>query len=337
MKIENSDVFLKSAYASSAEHVRFEKLQIIPAAGRKVSASKNNNVPAILLSVPSPSTDNKLHIKKEDLLTTKIKILEILLELVTGKKVRIKVINPSDIAPRCTAPQNIPVPANPNEPGFIVRYEYFESYKEAEAVSFSAKGVIQTGYGKQIDFEVSFSLSREFVTEQNIVIQNGKQQPKDPLVVNFDGLSANLATSKIKFDIDGDGIAEQISFVSPGSGFLALDQNKDGVINNGLELFGPETGNGFLELAAYDSDNNMWIDENDAIFSSLLIWMKDSEGKDYLHSLKEKDVGAIYIGNISTKFVLRDTSTINGEIKSSSIYLKEDGSPGTIQHIDLVA
>ena len=33
-----------------------------------------------------------------------------------------------------------------------------------------------------------------------------------------------------------------------GSRFLALDKNNDGIINNGSELFGTESGNGFIDL-----------------------------------------------------------------------------------------
>lgn len=51
--------------------------------------------------------------------------------------------------------------------------------------------------------------------------------------------------------------------VRPGGVFLALDKNGDSVINDGKELFGAATGQGFKELAIYDSDKNYWIDEND--------------------------------------------------------------------------
>ncbi len=37
-----------------------------------------------------------------------------------------------------------------------------------------------------------------------------------------------------------------IAFATGNSGFLAFDKNADGMINDGSELFGPESGNGFL-------------------------------------------------------------------------------------------
>lgn len=65
-----------------------------------------------------------------------------------------------------------------------------------------------------------------------------------------------LTEAKYNFDLDSDGREDLISFVRPGSGFLALDLNGDGRVNDGRELFGPATGDGFAELARYDQDGN---------------------------------------------------------------------------------
>ena len=72
-----------------------------------------------------------------------------------------------------------------------------------------------------------------------------------------------MVNTNFSFDLDSDGVKEDIPMIRPGSGFLALDLNKDGIINNGNELFGPHTGDGFVELSSYDKDTNNWIDEND--------------------------------------------------------------------------
>ena len=54
--------------------------------------------------------------------------------------------------------------------------------------------------------------------------------------------------------------AENIAFVEPGSGMLALDRNGDGKVNDGRELFGPTAGNGFAGACRPDADGNRWID-----------------------------------------------------------------------------
>ena len=141
-----------------------------------------------------------------------------------------------------------------------------------------------------------------------------------------------------QFDIDCDGKMDEISMLREGSGFLALDKNGDGKINDGSELFGTRSGNGFADLAVYDEDGNGWIDENDEIFDKLRVWSKDKDGKDVLKTLKEADVGAIYLGSTNSQFSLTDKkdNEVLGAVRSTGIYLKEStGMAGTVQQVDL--
>ena len=52
---------------------------------------------------------------------------------------------------------------------------------------------------------------------------------------------------KTDFDVDSDGQADKGVDAAAGSGFLALDKNSDGKVNNGSELFGAQSGNGFAD------------------------------------------------------------------------------------------
>jgi hypothetical protein len=208
------------------------------------------------------------------------------------------------------------------------------TYQEQQSMDFSAVGNIQTADGKSISVNISLSMSREFYT-QNTSVEQTVQALKDPLVLNFKGGAAELTDEKFSFDLDCDGSMDQMSFVSPDSGLLALDRNGDGKVNDGSELFGTRSGDGFADLANYDDDANGWIDENDEIYDKLRIWTKDSDGNDQLLALGVKGVGAIYLGNVSTDFALKDdANATNGAIRSSGVYLNEDGTSGTIQHVD---
>lgn len=179
-------------------------------------------------------------------------------------------------------------------------------------------------------------MSREFASQMNISIRAGDAKI-DPLVINLNGESPGLKEEKFFFDLDCDGNMEQIPFLMSGNGFLAIDLNNDGVINNGGELFGPITGNGFDELARYDVDGNNWIDENDPVFQNLCIWIKEPDGSDRLFALGEKGIGAIYLGNIDTLFHHKGgKNNLLGQIRKTGIFLKEDSSAGVISHIDLV-
>lgn len=208
---------------------------------------------------------------------------------------------------------------------------------ESESTTFASSGMVQTQDGRNISFNVEVSMSRAFMAEFN-TLEAQNYIKTDPLMINLDTNIGSVSDQKFFFDLDADGKKEEISFAGKGSGFLALDQNEDGTINDGSELFGTKSGDGFKDLARYDEDGNGWIDENDSVFSRLRIWTKDSEGNDYLIDLKKADVGAIYLGNQDTQFSLKDEANrLNAEIKKTGIYLKESsGAVGTLNHVDLV-
>ena len=97
-------------------------------------------------------------------------------------------------------------------------------------------------------------------------------------------------------------------------------------VNDGSELFGPESGNGFSELAAYDTDGNGWIDESDPVYRQLEVWTKDAEGNDSLSDLKSMGVGAIYLASARTDFELTDDANeSNGQVSKTGIYVEESG------------
>lgn len=210
-------------------------------------------------------------------------------------------------------------------------------YTEAEHTAYSAQGMVKTADGREISFGVNVEMSRAFCEKYESFTQE-EYICTDPLVINLDSNVGSVSDQKFLFDLDADGKEEEISFAGQGSGFLALDKNSDGVINDGNELFGTKSGDGFADLAAHDKDGNGWIDESDEVFSDLVIWTKDENGENKLLSLKEANVGAIYLGKASTEYSLQNAEThkTNGVIRSTGVYLKETGEAGTVQHIDLV-
>lgn len=265
-----------------------------------------------------------------------IKILREMIQRLTGKIIDVKL--PQDLASQnATVEQTAdfsdqPVPS---QNGLGLEYDYYESHYEYESTSFAAQGVVTTKDGMRVDFNVQLNMTREFMQEQRVSIRAGDAL-KDPLAVNYSGNAAELTQTSFSFDIDTDGRDNQVAFTSPGSGFLALDKNEDGIINNGSELFGPTSGDGFAELASYDEDGNDWIDENDSIFEHLRIWTKNNDGENQLFSLGEKGIGAIYLNHIQTPFSIKsDNNELLGQVRDTGIFLKEDGTTGTIQQIDL--
>ena len=209
-------------------------------------------------------------------------------------------------------------------------------YMETETTSFSTTGTVKTADGREINFNLDVSMSRSFTqyTRENVETVGTFI---DPLVINLNGNVAEVSDQKFYFDLDADGEEEAISRLCEDSGYLALDFDEDGKINDGSELFGTKSGDGFADLAVYDEDKNGWIDENDDIWNKLKIWVQDENGNSKLYSLAEQGVGAICLQNVSTEFGQRGTDgEINAFIRNTGIFLYENGVAGTIQHLDHV-
>lgn len=234
------------------------------------------------------------------------------------------------------APQHGTVMASEGGMNRLTRISVESGYhEEHQAATFQGTGMVTTSDGREISFNVTVGMTRSFAAEYASVSAQD-YIAVDPLVINMDGAPAKISDKKFLFDLDSDGELEEISYATGNSGFLALDKNGDGEINNGSELFGTKSGDGFKDLAAYDDDGNGWIDENDEVFSRLKIWSIDDEGNQKLEAIGKAGVGAIYLGNVRTDFTLDgQEGTPNGFIRSTGIFLKEDGGAGTVQHVDL--
>lgn len=369
MKIASSDMLLQSQHKAIKEHERHERLNMwvgdrpndTPNTAGAARAAATSDTLELSLgaqaaqpkkTVASVSGDkDEPKMSNEDEL--KLSLLKRMIESLTGKK--LKLAPPGEFAEKleeakgraeATAAELNSLHAQASqgsaqggaeEPaGFGIEYDAYERHYESESTSFSAQGQVVTADGKTIDIAVDLNMSREFLREQSVSIRAGDAKLKDPLVLNFGGNAAELTTTRFEFDIDSDGRSDQIAFVGPDSGFLALDRNQDGKVNDGSELFGPATGQGFAELAEHDDDGNGWIDENDSVYQNLRIWSKTADGQDQLVSLGERGVGAIYLGHVTSPFELKDQdNALLGQIRSSGVFLSENGSPGTVQQLDL--
>lgn len=262
----------------------------------------------------------------------RLMLIEAMMEYFLGRKVKLKLpkhikFNQSDMPD---------ISGESPRMGWGLVYDFHQTHYESEKISFSTTGTVKTSDGKTISIDLRLNMSREFYSSQSLHIRAGDALRKDPLVINFDAPAAMLSENKFSFDIDCDGYPDQISQLCAGSGFLALDLNGDGRINDGSELFGPKSNDGFSDLSDYDTDGNGWIDENDEVFDKLRIWTKDEYGNDTLFALGQKGIGAICLGNAITPFSLRGSGNKeNGVIQKTGIFLRENGSAGTIQHVDM--
>jgi len=216
--------------------------------------------------------------------------------------------------------------------GWGVEYRRLERRTEQERVEFSAEGEVTTQDGKTIAARAAYAREYTEVQESEFYFQAG-DPPTDPLVVDHRPGGAVLTDSRTSFDLDGRGKLDSLPSVRDGA-YLAFDRNQDRVVNDGGELFGPRSGDGFADLRALDLDGNSWIDESDPAWSRLGLW---SGGSSAFTSLEESGIGAFYLGSAPTPFTERGASSVLGYSRASSAYLFESGGISTYRQIDIVA
>ncbi len=136
-----------------------------------------------------------------------------------------------------------------------------------------------------------------------------------------EGFHLTSLSNGVQFRILRGDPKQQMSWTDPNwhNGWLALDRNGDGTIDDFTELFGnytpqppSSTPNGFLALAVYDDpanggNGNGVIDPGDSVYSRLRVWI-DANHNGYsepneLHTLQSLGIAKIGIEYHETPFV----------------------------------
>lgn len=350
MKVETSSLALQSAHRETQARAVSERLRMWVGARPDFEAAEQGRPAPARLAAPvvvrisdaaraKASQDANAGAPAPDELPAdpQLRLLVDIIERLTGQKVRL--VRAQDLRATVATP-DLADPNSPSQPpraGHGVEYDYRASYTETESTRFTAEGLIRTADGQEIRFRLELAMQRRYHEETNVSLRLGDAvRAKDPLVINFAGTAAELADARFAFDLDADGRQEQVHPLARGSGFLALDRNHNGRIDDGRELFGPHSGDGFADLAAYDADGNGWIDANDPVFGQLRIWSRSADGGEQLHSLGDAGVGAISLARVATPFDLRSAANAQlGQVRTSGVYLTEDGQARTVQQVDL--
>ena len=204
-----------------------------------------------------------------------------------------------------------------------------DQLSETESCQFSASGKVCLADGSERQFDVGFQFDRSEEVTRTV-----SRTLIDPLVVDGSAPRAALAATSAEFDLNSDGKLEQMRLPGAGSAFLFLDRNHNGRADNGSELFGPETGNGFAELARLDGDNNGWIDSADPAFADLRLWQVDGSSLQ-VRSLNEAGIGALSTASVETPFALKEGGATLGQMRSSGVWLGETGGAGVVRQVDV--
>lgn len=325
MHILASTLSLDAAHAASDVTRVTESIRswAVPRAATPVAAS------------PAPTTDTgsgKGGGGEAGIQDAKLAALVAFIEAMTGNKMRIfdgaglGGADAASTAATAAAASNV-----------AVSVDRVESVREAEATTFAAAGSVQTADGRQVTFAAALAMARTYEATSEVHLRRDPVKAKDPLAINLSGSPVTLSDATFNVDLDGDGQMDPVRYTVPGSGWLVRDANGNGKVDSRSELFGPQIGNGFGELASLDQDGNGWIDEGDAAWSQLAALTAGADGLGSLQSLASLGVGALSTQSVATPFALKaatDNRTL-GQVTATGVYLKESGQAGTLQQVDL--
>lgn len=352
MKIASADVQLQSSHVSFTRREVSERIEMWigernPPAGRgngvepQVRQDAHPNLAISSEGLATLEAEAARSETDEVELDPRLRVLKHLIEVFTGRPIRtLKAEDLRTSAPPVDLPDRPPSQDSrngaANRAGFGVEYEYRSSYQEYEGTRFAAEGTVRTADGREIRFTLEFEMEHAYSETSSVELRLGDARMKDPLVIDFAGPAAALSDLRFAFDLDADGRTEDIPMLAGGRGYLAIDRNENGRIDDGSELFGPTSGDGFAELAALDGDGNGWIDEGDAAYARLRAWKPTADGQGSLTTAADAGVGALHLGHVATPFDLRGAANDTlGAMRTTGIYLREDGSAGTVSQIDV--
>ena len=169
-----------------------------------------------------------------------------------------------------------------------------------------------------------------------------------PIVIDTTGEGFHLtsAADGVLFDLTGNGVPIQLAWTKgdSGNGWLALDRNHNGKIDNGTELFGNYTNqakcddpNGFLALAVFDKPENGGngdglIDNRDAIWPQLLVWIDANHDgvsqPEELHHLDDLGIHSISLQYRKSPY----TDEYGNQFRYKGLINVEKGQRGKIDH-----
>ena len=167
-----------------------------------------------------------------------------------------------------------------------------------------------------------------------------------PLILdlNDNGVMSQSIDSGVRFDLFATGTQVATGWTDPGDGFLVLDRNHDGLINDGTELFGDSTflangkkaNDGYQALADMDSNHDGFISNTDINFADLKVWTDtNSNGiTDAGELLTLQDLGVVSLDVNATPTSTKDNGNTLGLVSN---YQTNDGNTHTLADVWFVA
>lgn len=219
---------------------------------------------------------------------------------------------------------------------FAMSFSATESFQlQLEISSGEQNFTLDMSYSQSISVNVSqdaqgfsFSLSQTESFQLNMSFTSEAEKPKDPLILDLDGSDFSFNSEQtVLFDLDANGQLDRFDSLNGSKAYLAFDKNHNGVIDNGLELFGDAGGasDGFADLAEYDDNQDGQINADDALFKNLLLLNFNPDQSQTLRTLSSESIISL---SLKTRTESRDYQ--DNQLILSADFEKADGSKGTV-------
>jgi T1SS-143 domain-containing protein len=174
------------------------------------------------------------------------------------------------------------------------------------------------------------------ITASDIVVYNSVT---DPLILDLGapGLDFTGVVDGVSFDINADGLPDQMAWTVGEDGILALDVDGNGTIDNGSEIFSPQFAGGehagsLAALATLDENGDGRIDAGDSAYQNLKVWQDlDHDGVSDAGELT--GLAALGITGINLGATAVDGYVNGQQLLAEGTFTYADGSTGSFAEV----
>lgn len=155
-----------------------------------------------------------------------------------------------------------------------------------------------------------------------------------PIILDLDGRGVSTLTaaqSHARFDLDGDGHGDDVSWIGSTEGFLFLDRDGNGTLSGANEMaFNTDVADAASDLVglrSFDSNGDGVLDAQDERFASFKVWQDvDGDGSvdgGEVMTLSQAGVAAI---NLAASAVNASTALGDVAVVNRGSYVRTDGT-----------